>query len=110
MIVYDKNTGDIIANIPDSQDFILYFRHYPEEFKENLASLHIAYPPRDLKNYKVVNEQLLRRTQEEIEEIRLYSRTLTEEERQLNKLKPSQDEVKKAENTIEILTLLQEVM
>lgn len=110
MIIYNKNTGDIIANIPDSQDFMLCFRHYPKEFKESLASLDIANPPRNLKNYKVINEQLLRRTQEEIEEIKLYRKTLTEEERQLQKLKPSQDEVKKAENTIEILTLIQEVI
>lgn len=46
----------------------------------------------------------------EIQEIRKYGKILTIEERQLQKLKPSPEEVKKAENTIEILTLIQEVM
>ena len=110
MIVYNIDTGDIVAEIPDDQDYLGFFHHYPEEFKENLASLSVANPPRDLENYKIVKEQLLKRTQEEIEEIKLYRRVLTEEERQLQKLKPSQEEIRKAEQTIEILTLIQEVI
>lgn len=110
MIVYNLITGDIVAEIPDDQDYLVFFYHYPDEFKANLAGLHIANPPRDLENYKIIDEQLLRRTQQEIDEIRLYKRVLTEEERLLNKLKPSLEEIRKAEQTIEILTLIQEVI
>ena len=110
MIVYNKKNGNIIANIPDSQNIDICFKYYPDEFKKKLASLFVNNPPRDLNNYKVINNELIKMSEQEILEIRQYGKILTEEERLLNKLKPSPEEVKKAEQTIEILTLIQEVI
>ncbi len=75
-----------------------------------MASLTIDKVPNRIADYYVKNGELVKYSEQEIEEKRQYGRILTDEERQLNKLKPSYEEVKKAENTIEILTLLQEVM
>lgn len=110
MLIYNKLNGSIISNIPDSQDVLVYFRYYPNEFKESLSSLDIKTPPKDLENYKVINGELTRMNNLEIQEIQIYNKILTEEERLLENIKPSPEEVKKAENTIEILTLIQEVM
>ena len=106
MIVYDKRTGIIDAVVPN----LSYAYHYPEEIKENLVGLELEEYPEDIFNYKVVEGKLVRLLDEEIREKRLYGRILTEEERQLQKLKPSPEEVRKAEQTIEILTLIQEVI
>ncbi len=110
MIVYDKRTGFIDAVVPNLD----YAYHYPKEFKDNLATLELEEYPKDIFNYRVVNGVLVRMSDIEIEEKRIYGRILTEEERfekqMLDKLKPTLEEIRKAENTIEILTLIQEVM
>lgn len=109
MIVYDKNTGDVIRSMPDDQDILTFFFHYPQEFKDNLASIMIENVPRDLKNYRVINAELIQKSNEEILEIKKYGKILTEEERLNIQLMPSQQEVQKAQTTMEILSLLQEV-
>lgn len=106
MIVYNKKNGFIDAMVPNLD----YAYHYPKEFKDNLATLELEEYPKDIFNYRVVNGVLVRMSDIEIREKRLYGRILTEDERLLNKLKPSIDEIKKAEQTIEILTLIQEVI
>lgn len=106
MIVYNKKNGFIDAMVPNLD----YAYHYPKELKDNLATLELEEYPKDIFNYRVVNGVLVRMSDIEIREKRLYGRILTEDERLLNKLKPSIDEIKKAEQTIEILTLIQEVM
>lgn len=108
-MVYDDE-GTIIAILEDWQNPEVYFYHYDEEFKSNLNSLVVDDIPNDLHNYKIINDVLIRLTEQEIREMQSYNKILTEEERQLNKLKPSYEEIKKAEQTIEILTLIKEVM
>ena len=111
MIVYDNRTGEILCLLERMQKVDFYFRYYPETFKNNLATMKINEVPEDIiYNYKIINNELVKMTDLEKSEIRKYGKILTEEERQLQKLKPSPEEVKKAEQTIEILTLLQEVM
>ena len=58
----------------------------------------------------VENNKLTRRPSYEVEEIIEYGKLLTKEERLLNQLKPTIDEIKRAETTIEILSILQEVL
>lgn len=110
MIIYNGLTGEIIANVPDEQDIDLFVKYYPKDVRNNVEGLKVVNPPKDLENYKIINKQLSRKTEQEISEIKQYGRVLTDEERQLNKLKPSLDEIRKAEQTIEILTLIQEVI
>lgn len=88
----------------------MLFQNYPDEFKKSLEKLYIEDFPEDLENYKIVEEELVRRSDIELIEIQMYGRVLTEEERILNTLKPSYAELKKAENTIELLSVLQEVL
>lgn len=66
MIIYNKNTGEILAKIPDCQNMLTYFFHYSQEFKDNLASVKIDNPPKRLKNYKVVNGILVSKSEEVI--------------------------------------------
>lgn len=110
MIIYNKKTGDIIADVPKEQNLQLFVSNYSEEIQNNVASLEISNVPYDLENYRIIDGKLTRLSNKEIEEKRLYGKILSEEERLLEKLKPSLEEIRKAEQTIEILTLLQEVM
>ena len=109
-IVYNKNDGMIMSVLEDWQNISVYYHHYPEEFKDNLDSITIDEVPQNLVEYKVVDKKLTLISKEELQDMQIYGRILTEEERQLEKLKPSQEEIQKAEQTIEILTLIQEVM
>lgn len=110
MITYDSRDGRIIHKIPDDQDIDVFYYHYPQEFKDNLRCISLEQYPNDLHLYRVLNNELVRYTDEELREISIYNRILSEEERLLEKLKPSMDEVRKAEQTIEILSLIQEVL
>lgn len=103
MIVYEKDTGITIADVPCNVD---YSRYSDKE----LDVIKMEDVPSNWRECKVVNNELVKMKQFEILELRTYGRFLTEEERQLQKLKPSLEEVRKAEQTIEILTLIQEVI
>ena len=109
-IIYHKGNGLIECAISEKQDYKVYFENFPEEFINNLGVIKAKNVPVNLKEYKVNNGKLVKMTDNEIQEINTYGRILTEEERLLNKLKPTPKEVQKAENTIEILTLIQEVI
>ncbi len=109
-VVYFKDTGLVDRLISIDQEIDVYFYHFPLKYKENLDYIIVENPPRDIENYKVIDGELVRLSKQEIKELRLYGRVLTEEERQLETLTPSPEEVKKAEQTIEILTLIQEVI
>lgn len=109
-VIYERDTGRIVAATSSNQDYKIYFEEWGQDFIDSLASLTIDKVPNRIADYYVKNGELVKYSEQEIEEKRQYGRILTDEERQLNKLKPSYEEVKKAENTIEILTLLQEVM
>lgn len=111
MIIYNKYNGDIYQILPKGQDKEIFFHHYSEEFKESMSEIDLELPlDFNTKNYKIVDNKLVKRSNIEIEEIETYRKILTEEERILEKLKPSVEEVRKAEQTIEILSILQEVL
>lgn len=108
-IVYDKKSGNIIRTLPIDQDILTNFYYYPSEIKDNLSSIVSYNIPKDLRNYYIKDKKLMRKTEEEITEIKHFGRVLTEEERVNEMLMPSREEIQKAENTIEILSILQEV-
>lgn len=119
MILYFKNSGLAYLRVQDSGniDKIVnldaLLENKSEEFKKsinvyygNMSNNWWEYdyncsPPRELSDI-------------EIEECLKYGKILTNEERyenkMLNKLIPSNEEIQKAENTIEILELLSEVL
>ena len=107
MLIYNTVTGLCVAKVPKTQKIE---RLGLREHEGNLASLKLKFYPIDWKNYKVIDGELVRLSKQEIKDLSLYGRILTEEERQLQKLKPSLEEIRKAEQTIEILTLIQEVI
>ena len=109
-IIFNKHTGEIYRAISKEQKIETLYFFYDSEFVKKLDEVIIDNIPLDLENYYIKDGQLVKHTEQEIEEKRLYGRILTEEERLLNKLKPTPKEVQKAENTIEILTLIQEVI
>lgn len=109
-VVYDKLTGNIISAISDDQDHLRYYRDWSEEFKDNLAWINVKTIPNPLGSYYIKDGELIEYSEQEKEEKRIHGRVLTEEERLLEKLKPSYEEIREAEETIKILTLIQEVI
>ena len=107
LLIYRTNDGIVLAKIPEGQPY-----EYLHE--EDVSTLVLEDYPINVFNYKVVGGSLVKLTNTEIDEIREYSRILDEDERLINsgldKLKPSSGEIKKAETTIEILSLLSEVL
>ena len=65
MIIYKKDTGQIIAKVADDQKLDTLYTHYPKEFKQNLGELRCENIPLDLQidlqNYKVENGRLIRK-------------------------------------------------
>ena len=110
LYVYDKITFQVIAKFSDVENPELIFQDFPIEQKKRIGFIFDERDILEHKTYKVINNKLVKISDLEIQEIRKYGKILTVEERQLQKLKPSPEEVRKAENTIEILTLIQEVM
>lgn len=111
-IVYDKNTGRIISAISVDQNPLTFYEYFDKSFKESLSWFKVRKTPYPLNEFYVDLEtkKLKKYSQEEIKEKQLYGRILTKEERQLEKLKPHLEEIRKAEQTIEILTLIREVI
>ncbi len=110
--LYRKDNKEIIGIYSDNVDVIGGLDELNNITKNNLDCIQIDIKISDYNYYKVdlINKQLIKRPQQEIDEIQQYGKILTDSERTLNKLKPSYEEVQKAQNTIEILTLIQEVM
>lgn len=115
-IIYNKKTGKIeyaMGNSDNTEmDFRQVFSNHPQEYVDELASLfHEGVLQRDLSDYYINVEtlELTRHPQEVIDEKNKYGKILTEEERLNILLQPSYKEVQKAESTLEILSLLQEV-
>lgn len=114
MLVYNLQTGKIIAEIPDDNDPYFVLQHHQDVKNNNIGTLITEKPIREISKYMVKNGALIELTAEESEEMKKYRRLLTKEEREekrlLNQLKPSYDEIQKAKNTIETINLIQEVM
>lgn len=109
-IIYYKENGIILMAISKCQDYRKYFEEWGSEFVDSLDYIYVDEPPKQLKYYYIKDGNLVEMTEEEKNDIDRYGKILTDEERLLNKLKPTIEEIQKAEQTIEILTLIQEVM
>lgn len=109
-IIYNKNSGFIVSVIANDQDYKIYYRNMGVEFTNELACLNKEIIPSDLYNYYVVDSSLVKYKELEMLEKETYRKILTDDERLLNKLKPTNDEIRKAESTIETLSLIQEVI
>lgn len=109
-IIYEIDTGRILSSVADLQTIEGIYFHYPQSFKDNLDFIETEEHILDLRSYRVADNILVKIPDDEILDIQMYGRVLSEEERFLLLLKPSYEETQKAEHTIEILTILQEVM
>lgn len=59
LIVYNKQTGEIIAKTEVYQDVNVLFKNYPKEYRDSLDSIIVDNPPINLRHYKVSNGQLI---------------------------------------------------
>ncbi|QUH21070.1 hypothetical protein [Alkaliphilus sp. B6464] len=113
-LVYNKTTGRLIGLLPESQDPSTFYVHYKKAFIQELGALLVedSFLERGKKliDFKVVDNIVVERPENEKEEMLVYRKILTEEERLIETLKPSGEEIKKAEMTIEILTIFEEVL
>ncbi len=109
-IIYNKKTKEIYSAISKDQDRNIYYIHFDEEFRNNLDEIIVEKIPGNLSDYIVENNKLKRYSDIEIEEKNKYGRILTEDERILESMKLSMEEIKKAENTIEFLDILEGVL
>ena len=112
-VIYEKHNGNIITIIPEDMNYKLMFTDCDEGFVNNLSEIIFDKLPKDyVQTYKyyIKGNTMLEYTDSELKEKEIYGKILTEEERLLLQLKPSTEEVQKAETAIEILSLLQEVL
>ena len=108
--IYKIDSGLVVNKLMEYEDVELHYKNFPEGHLNTIGCLKSNVEISQLSNYRVVNNKLVKMTDLEIQEMRKYGKILTIEERQLQKLKPSPEEVRKAEQTIEILSLIQEVI
>ena len=106
-LIYNTLNGEIMGVLSKNQNAQMFFSDYKN--KNYFVELKCDNIPCNFSDYKVIKNTLVKRSEQELEELRRYHRVLTDSERLLNKLKPSHEEIQKAQNTIEILTLIQEV-
>lgn len=110
-IVYNKNNGEIISAISADQNPISVYRDFGDDFINSLTYLVVDEVPQPLYHYYISNDaQVIKHDSKAIDEILRHGKVLTDDVRLLNRLQPSHEEIQKAENTIEILELLQEVL
>lgn len=112
-VVYQTDTGRVVQVIPKDQPIKTYFIHFESNFVAKLRSIELPNDinPTDATIFYTVEDGALRPMNlVEQREMVEHRRLLTNEERLLEKLKPSNEEVQKAKNTIEILSMIQEVM
>ena len=114
MIVYNLETGKILVEIPNNADPYRVLRNRKDIKENNIGTLVIEKPIGKIAKYMVKNNELIPLSESEENEMRKYRRLLSEYERMeiklLEDLQPSYEEIQKAENTIEILELLSEVL
>lgn len=119
LVVYNTITGEIIGvtgtdikedNSGYRQTVEVFTQNFTPEKKLHLNGIYVESVISPIYEFKIVDEKVVKRDIDEIDEIRLYKKLLTSEERLLNLLKPTHEEVQKAEETLKLLKLLQEVM
>lgn len=114
--IYEINSGIIIAVIPDFQSIEDTFHHSDPSFVAILREIPLPIGISRYATYSYcIVDGVLRRANEEIfREIEKYDRVLSEEERaddrKIRSLKPSYEEVLKAQNNIEMINLIYEVI
>lgn len=81
-IIYNKTTGRIEGGLDDKIDHRVYYLKFPQEFLDNLEVIQIDKPILILRHYKIIDGEIVRMSDEEINEIDKYGRMLTDEERQ----------------------------
>jgi len=108
--IYEKATGNILTIVSDDTQTIdgLYF-HYPQEYKDGLDFIKAETFPKNIRQYRVVNNNIVSKSDLEIYEEKAYGKILKADERDREKLKPDGTEVEKAEKIIDVLDILQDV-
>lgn len=107
MIIYDTETGFPIYLIPDDinpEDFL-----HLKSNKDKLSWIKNKVGE-NWSKFKIINNEFVKIQDYEFNDLYQYGKILSEEERMLEKLKPSAEEIRKAEQTIETLSLIQEVL
>lgn len=114
LMTHRKSNGTILTILPDDQDPNVYFANQPLDFKNDIGCLYVSDIPEDYHNYKIIDTELVRMSDDEIVEIARFGKILTDKERlekkTLESLLPSQLELEQAELMIKLLPILQEVM
>lgn len=108
-LIYNKVTNEIIEKLSVKVDLNVYYVNYDSDFRDNIDGVFISDDIHDLQLYKVIGGEPIKYSYEEIQEIKKYGKILTDGERLNVLLQPSKEEIEKAQTTIEILSLLQEV-
>lgn len=115
-VAYNILTGEILAAMPKEQKLIYFFSAFDEEYMKTVSEIDL---PKEISiievdSFIVKNKSFQRMSNQEKQEMMQYKRLLTDTERKENQLLDnlmySEKEIWKAENTIEILSLLQGVL
>ena len=109
-VIYKKSSGKIIGVVPKLQRINNLFNNRSEKFYSDLDTVPLVDNLDNLNFHYVKEGKVCRYNEVEISEVLEFGEVLSVEDRILNELKPSLNEIQKAENTIEILELLLEVL
>ena len=108
--LYDTNTKIVMSRVTENIDIYKYMDFLDDAIKGNTGYVLLNENMSHYRNCKIIDEKLVEMSNREIQELQQHGKILTEVERMIVSLKPSYKEVEKAEQTIDILTLLQEVL
>jgi len=109
-IIYNKTTNNIIESIGVDQSIDVYYSLYSDEFKNDIDELITPNRLKNLDDYKIIDGEIIKKTDDEIKHTSFYKKEFNNEELLLMKLQPTYSEVRTAKNTIDILSVLLEVL
>lgn len=106
-VIYNKINGNIISAISDDQTPLRYYKDRPKEFKDSMAYISIENVPHPLRDYYIKNEQIIEYSEIEKIEKKMYGKVLTDDERTVENIKPTQEEVNKALKQLEFIEFME---
>lgn len=82
LISYSISSGRILGEIPSDQDPDVFFEYYSTEDRKDIGVLRTDLYSSEIPNYKVVDGNMVKYSDSELDEISLYGRVLTVEQRE----------------------------
>ncbi|OZV10802.1 hypothetical protein CIW83_18465 [Tissierella sp. P1] len=107
MLIYNKITGIIFRKITPDDMIDAYRNHYSKNLDIDIIQEHFDI---DINKYYIKDKLPIMFKDYELKELELHGKILSEEERILESMKPSIQEIEDAEMAIRVLSILEGVL